>query len=306
MADVMSNTSYLSLAGLQYYDGKIKAFIGAADDALQNEILGTIATDAAVTGKYVSRVYADNGVIKVERTDLPAGYELPAATASDLGGVKIGGNVNVESDGTISVNTATDAQLGVAQAGMNIDVANGVFSVKTASASQLGVAQAGENINVASGVFSVNTATAAQPGVAQAGTNIDVTDGVFSVKTASDAQLGLAQAGTNINVSNGVFSVPAASASVAGVMSAADYSKLAAFSQASDYALKSDIATAYIYRGSVADEAHLPTDDVHAGDVYNTEDTGMNFAYNGTAWDALGSTFEVDAIANTDIDALFA
>ncbi len=306
MADVMSNTSYLSLAGLQYYDGKIKAFIGAADEALQNEILGTIATDAAVTGKYVSRVYADNGVIKVERTDLPAGYELPAATASDLGGVKIGGNVNVESDGTISVNTATDAELGVAQAGMNIDVANGVFSVKTASASQLGVAQAGENINVASGVFSVNTATAAQPGVAQAGTNIDVANGVFSVKTGSADDLGVVKAGTNIDVANGVLSVKNASATDAGVMSAADYSKLAAFSQASDYALKSDIATAYIYRGSVADEAHLPAADVHAGDVYNTEDTGMNFAYNGTAWDALGSTFEVDAIANTDIDALFA
>ena len=251
MADVMSTNTYLSLAGLQYYDGKIKDYIAAADTALQNGMLATIAEDAAVSGKYVSRVYAEGGVIKVDRVDLPT---LNPATASVLGGVKIGDNIQVANDGTISVNVAT--------------------------ASQLGVAQAGSNINVSNGVFSVNTAT--------------------------DAQLGLAQAGTNINVANGVFSVPAASASVAGVMSAADYAKLAAFTQASDYALKADIATAYIYRGSVANYAALPASGMSAGDVYNAEDTGMNYAYNGTAWDALGSTFDVSSIANTDIDALFA
>jgi len=52
-------------------------------------------------------IYFHNGT-----SSIPVGY-LPPATASTLGGVKIGTNVNVASDGTISVNTATNAVSGV-------------------------------------------------------------------------------------------------------------------------------------------------------------------------------------------------
>lgn len=41
---------------------------------------------------------------------------LPPATSSDLGGVKIGTNISV-SDGEISVETATPSKLGVAKVG---------------------------------------------------------------------------------------------------------------------------------------------------------------------------------------------
>lgn len=43
---------------------------------------------------------------------IPVGY-LPPATAQVLGGVKIGTNVNVAADGTISINTASNSQTGV-------------------------------------------------------------------------------------------------------------------------------------------------------------------------------------------------
>lgn len=44
----------------------------------------------------------------------------------------------------------------------------------------------------------------------------------------------------------------------------------------------------YHYKGTVANSGALPAD-ASNGDVYNTEDTGMNYAWNGTVWDALGS-----------------
>ena len=276
MADVYSANKYLDLTTLGYYDGKIKAWVQAQ---IQN-----------------------------------AEYELPVATAETLGGVKIGTNVDVTAEGVISVKTATDSQLGLAQAGTNIDVASGVFSVATADASTLGVAKPGTNVTAVNGAFNVATATDAALGVAQAGTNIDVSNGVFSVKTASDAQLGLAQAGTNIDVANGVFSVKNASANDAGVMSAADYAKLAAFGDASTYALKSDIVNAYIYRGTVATYAELPSTDLTAGDVYNVESNGMNYARTEAGgWDALGQLVdtsllwaksELTAITTAEIDAI--
>lgn len=97
-----------------------------------------------------------------------------------------------------------------------------------------------------------------------------------------------------------------ASASKAGLMSAADYSKLAAFGEASTYAKKADIANAYIYRGSVATYDKLPSSGQVSGDVYNVESDGRNYAWNGTVWDDLGGTFAVDTISNADIDGIVA
>lgn len=48
-------------------------------------------------------------------------YTLPEATSSSLGGVKIGANVNVDSDGTISVNNASTSQKGVVQLSDAVD-----------------------------------------------------------------------------------------------------------------------------------------------------------------------------------------
>lgn len=59
---------------------------------------------------------------------LVADYILPKATSSVLGGVKIGANVNVASDGTISIPVATSSSLGVVQAGSGITIENGVIS----------------------------------------------------------------------------------------------------------------------------------------------------------------------------------
>lgn len=96
----------------------------------------------------------------------------------------------------------------------------------------------------------------------------------------------------------------AASSSAAGLMSSADKTKLDAFQAAANYALKSDITSVYKYKGSVANEAALPDSDRTVGDVYDVKDTGMNYAWNGTAWDPLGQKMEISAIDNGTIDSI--
>lgn len=55
-------------------------------------------------------------------------------------------------------------------------------------------------------------------------------------------------------------------------------------------AIVNALSSVYKFKGSVADFASLPTGygQAQIGWVYNTEDTGMNYAWTGTAWDSLG------------------
>ena len=90
-----------------------------------------------------------------------------------------------------------------------------------------------------------------------------------------------------------------------------------AYQTASDVssAISTAVSTAYKYKGSVASQSALPASGNTTGDVYDVQDTGMNYAWNGPAWDALGtyvdtSTLwaksELTAITTAQIDALFA
>lgn len=64
------------------------------------------------------------------------------------------------------------------------------------------------------------------------------------------------------------------------------------------------LTNAYVYKGSVATVSDLPSSDVGSGWVYNVEASGMNYAWNGSAWDALGETFSITAITNAEIDTI--
>lgn len=77
-----------------------------------------------------------------------------------------------------------------------------------------------------------------------------------------------------------------------------------ALAMADSFAKKSDIAGAYIYKGSVAAYANLPAEGLTAGDVYNVEDTGMNYGWTGAGWDALGSLFQLDPLTSEEIRAI--
>lgn len=76
-----------------------------------------------------------------------------------------------------------------------------------------------------------------------------------------------------------------------------------------DYAKKSDITSAYIYKGTVAnlDELNTKVAGAVAGDVWNVESqftynlkvypAGTNVAWNGSAWDPLGGTVDLSPYA---------
>jgi hypothetical protein len=97
----------------------------------------------------------------------------------------------------------------------------------------------------------------------------------------------------------------AATSSSAGLMSSTDKAKLDAFGNAEDYALKSDITNVYRYKGSVATVAALPASGNTVGDVYDVQERGINYAWDGTKWDPLGELFALESISNEEIDSLF-
>lgn len=63
-----------------------------------------------------------------------------------------------------------------------------------------------------------------------------------------------------------------------------------AYQTASDVesAINTAVASAYKYKGSVQYLDDLPRSDNTTGDVYDVQATGMNYAWNGSQWDALG------------------
>lgn len=79
-----------------------------------------------------------------------------------------------------------------------------------------------------------------------------------------------------------------------------DYATTAAMQTA----INTAVASAYIYKGSVANYAALPTSGQTTGWVYNVEDTGMNYAWNGSAWDALGMTLNIETLQTSEIDTI--
>ena len=69
----------------------------------------------------------------------------------------------------------------------------------------------------------------------------------------------------------------------------------------------SKLTAVYTYKGSVANEQALPSQDQTVGDVYNVEDTGKNVAWDGEKWDELGATVDLSAYAKTeDVNAQLA
>ena len=82
-----------------------------------------------------------------------------------------------------------------------------------------------------------------------------------------------------------------------------------------DTKISSAVASVYKYKGSVATFADLPASGNTVGDVYDVQETGMNYAWDGTKWDDLGayvdtSTLwgksELTAITTAEIDTIVA
>lgn len=170
---------------------------------------------------------ATNGVLSVDTNN------IPSASVSTKGAVKIGTNIGINS-GVISVATATSSVLGLVKintsSGLSID-ANGTLSVDTstiglATASTFGLVKTGSGIISDSGVLSVDTsslpvATSTTLGVVQVGANLSVSNGALYANVATASTLGVIKTGAGLNNTSGVLNadistMPNASLSTAG------------------------------------------------------------------------------------------
>jgi hypothetical protein len=61
-------------------------------------------------------------------------------------------------------------------------------------------------------------------------------------------------------------------------------------------AITAALTSAYRYKGSVATVNDLPASGNTAGDVYDVQATGVNYAWTGSAWDALGSIVDISTL----------
>lgn len=123
------------------------------------------------------------------------------------------------------------------------------------------------------------------------------------------SQVAHAPANAQANVIEGISVNGAAQAPTNKVVNISVPTTVAQLSDASNYALKSDLTNVYKYAGSVATASALPTDlGAVSGTVpvYNVEDTGMNYAWNGSSWDNLGTIFTMEYLTNSDIDEILA
>lgn len=282
---------YLDSDGLIYVWSKIKAQLNtkvdkvtgkglSTNDFTTNEKnkLSTVEQNAnnyvlpkATTSVLGGVIVGDNLTVDSSGkiSAIQGSYTLPIASASTLGGVRVGTNLSINTDGTLS---ATDTTYSVATT-----TANGLMSSSDKSKLNGIEAQANKYVHPthtakANGFYKVTVDSLGHISSATAVAKSDIT------------ALGIpAQDTTYTN----------ATSSQAGLMSASDKAKLDGI----------DITGIYKYKGSVATVSALPTN-ASVGDVYNVEADGMNYAWTGTEWDALGSSFSIQSLTNAEIDEI--
>lgn len=118
----------------------------------------------------------------------------------------------------------------------------------------------------------------------------------YTLPAATADTLGGVKVGAGLAINQGVLS-----ATGGGTADSVDWSNV---QNKPDLALKSDLTSIYRYKGSVQNYASLPTTGNVVGDVWNVSATGMNYAWTGEDWDALGQEFQVEAITNAEIDKI--
>lgn len=147
--------------------------------------------------------------------------QIVDASKTAKGLVRIGDNINVNSEGLISVpvgGSGASGSLGVLRTGDNITNSNGLISVPVSTGSILGVVKTGSNINNNKGEISVPVADNTTKGVVSVGENVNVSEGKISISKCSKDIYGVVKVGDNISVIDGKISVPQASDTVFGVV----------------------------------------------------------------------------------------
>lgn len=208
-----------------------------------------------------------------------------------LASLKTYSNASSDSDGLMS--SADKDKLDNIQHNANY------YELPTATSDVLGGVKIGSGLNVVSstGVLSAKPMVGASDG-----SNGEA--GIVPGPMSSQKDLFLKGDGSWAKPEGAIYGP--ATGTENGLMSFEDKKKLDAFGEASTYALKSDISNMYNFKGSVETYSALSALESLAkkGDVYDVKDTGMNYAWTGTEWDALGTVFTIEPITNQEIDTV--
>lgn len=260
-----------------------------------------------------TKVLSDNNYTTAEKTKLAGiatganNYKLPTASSTVLGGVKGGGNVAINADGVMSVDLSAYQQTAAAddkyytKASATTDLATKVDKVtgKQLSTNDYTTAEKTKLAGVETGAnkYILPVASATTSGGVKIGANLQMVDGVLN---AIQGTIDLSPFETKVNAANTYVS------------------KTSLTTTLIDYAKKSDISQAVIYRGSVDAFTDLPaTAQNKTGDMYNITTAGGtdangspikagdNVVWNGTGWDNYGGAFVIASATDGDIDGLF-
>ena len=239
---------FLTLDGLTYYDSKLKSVLASKDKA-------TSTTDGLMSKEDKAKL------------DTLKNYNLPVASSTSLGGVKIGNGISVASDGTISAAPVTSIDASKITSG-TIDIAR-----LPKSALERLVVVEDDTARLA-----LTTAT------------VQVGD---TVKVISTGKMYLIKDDTKLNTNDGYEEYTAGSASsvpLSGVTG-----KPATFAPSTHNQASNTITamTGYAKASAVAAIATTDSLNVAIGKLEKSLDNKLNAS-------------DVVAIANTEIDKLFA
>lgn len=259
----MANSNkFLDLNVLAYFKDK-------NDDTYVSQVSGKGLSTNDFTDAYKNKVDAADEKSSAAVEGSTGNYTIKKATSSTVGGVMVGDTIN---DTTNYTKVKIDANGAIYYAnapGMEAATGSTLGAVKVDSTQYIPAQDDGwSKVKIDANGF------------------IYYHDGDYTLPAAAINTLGGVKVGEVITTttgytelkidSNGVAyyhdtTYSAASASADGLMSSSDYSKLAAFGDASTYALKSDTVGVYLYQGSVDNIEALPLTDNTKGDVYNVE-----------------------------------
>ena len=148
-------------------------------------------------------------------TTIPTDYidyreiDIPIATTSVVGGIKIGGGLSIDGAGIVSITTATSNTLGAIKIGTSLSITSGVVDIATASNTVLGGIKLGSSLSM-NGSLQVNVvqATNSQLGIAAFSTGLSI-DGAGNVtlNQATTTSIGGVSIASGLSVSSGALSV---------------------------------------------------------------------------------------------------
>lgn len=163
--------------------GGVAPVVNADGSAGEEVSFGGQITLLDQTGVYQASIRNDSfdyNLVLTNGPNVKAGF-LPFVTEVDSSDVKLAFGPPKD-----AIGYATKSSIGLVQVGGNIDVDKvGVVSVKTADKDNLGVVRVGGGIDVKDGLITPSIATTATPGVVQVGSGLEVdANGVISTTAA--------------------------------------------------------------------------------------------------------------------------